>query len=183
MSDDESLPPYSYVPGRFPHPLSDPAGHSFAERSESVAPLDPNRWRESRHFCRALRLFDAGYYWEAHEAWEALWLAAGRTGPDATALKALIKLAAAGVKARAGNADGVRRHARRAAELFHTARNELGQHEGPAYWAGIDLAGLAAACTEIASRPEDYCDADPAAVKVVLPARLSDMRQARDAAP
>src|SRR4051794_23916492 len=26
---DEPLPPYSFVPGRFPHPVRDPAGHSF----------------------------------------------------------------------------------------------------------------------------------------------------------
>ena len=26
---DEQFPPYSYVTGRFPHPTSDPAGHSF----------------------------------------------------------------------------------------------------------------------------------------------------------
>ncbi|MBI1348759.1 DUF309 domain-containing protein [bacterium] len=66
----------------------------------------------------AIDLFNHGYYWEAHEAWEALWVAVGRSGPVADLLKGLIKLAAAGVKLRAGNAAGVQRHAQRARQLF-----------------------------------------------------------------
>ena len=45
-------------------------------------------------------------------------MAEGRTGKVADILKGLIKLAAAGVKAREGKPAGVRRHARRAEELF-----------------------------------------------------------------
>jgi len=67
---------------------------------------------------RGAELFNRGLYWEAHEAWEGLWLACGRKGTTADFLKGLIKLAAAGVKIRQGQLDGVRNHARRAAELF-----------------------------------------------------------------
>jgi hypothetical protein len=42
-------------------------------------------------------------------------------------LKGLIKLAAAGVKAREARTDGVRRHARRAAQLFARAREQVGR--------------------------------------------------------
>ena len=175
MTPKDSLPPYSYVPGRFPHPATDPAGHSFAHQPQSVAPLDPARWQQSREFCHALRLFDAGYYWEAHEAWEALWVAAGRTGPDATALKGLIKLAAAGVKAREGNAAGVERHARRAAELFRAAQSELCgvRREVPSLWAGLYLPAIAVVAEHLAAAPEKVVDVDTIAVKVVLPIRLS----------
>ena len=48
-------------------------------------------------------LLNHGFYWEAHEAWETLWHAAGRKGEIADFLKGLIKLAAAAVKAREGN--------------------------------------------------------------------------------
>ena len=111
-----ALPPYSYVPGKFPHPLSDPAGHSYAH---AAAP-------QADEFAYAVDLFNHGYYWEAHEAWESLWHAAGRSGPRADGLKGLIKLAAAGVKAREGNVRGVTRHARRAQELFASGTNETG---------------------------------------------------------
>ena len=63
-------------------------------------------------------LFNAGYYWESHVAWESLWLAAGRQGPVADLLKGLIKLAAAGVKALEGKPEGVKSHSGRAAELW-----------------------------------------------------------------
>ena len=70
-------------------------------------------------------LFNAGYYWESHEAWEAVWHACNRTGPMADLLKALIKLAAAGVKARENRPEGIRRHTRRAIELLKSVVSRL----------------------------------------------------------
>jgi len=123
MDPDAPLPPYSYVPGGpWPHPIRDPAGHSFGLSEEPAPPIDEDNWAASPWYLRGVRLFNEGYYWEAHEAWERQWHAQGRRGPTADALKALIKLAAAGVKAREGQAHGVRIHAQRAAELFETAR-------------------------------------------------------------
>ena len=60
-----------------------------------------------RRIVEGIALFNAGYYWEAHEAWEGLWHAHGRDGPTADVLKGLIKLAAAGVKVREGRPHGV----------------------------------------------------------------------------
>ena len=59
-------------------------------------------------------------YWEAHmKSWEQLyWHACGRQGESADFLKALIKLAAAGVKHREGKPAGVHSHAQRAAILW-----------------------------------------------------------------
>ena len=124
------FPPYAYIPGRRPHPVSDPRGHSFGLSSLPVVPLDPGQPRRSDEFLFAIDLFNHGYYWEAHEAWEQLWHAAGRSGPVATLLKGLIKLAAAGVKAREGNATGVKRHAHRAAELLRTAGESHSELQG-----------------------------------------------------
>ena len=115
---DVSFPAYAFVPGRHPHPVTDPQGHSFGRAHGLPETLDPQRPRQSLLFLVAIDLFNAGYYWEAHEAWEGLWIAAGRSGELASFLKGLIKLAAAGVKAREGKAVGVERHARRALELF-----------------------------------------------------------------
>ena len=102
-------------------------------------------------------------------------MAAGRKGADATALKGLIKLAAAGVKAREGNAAGVERHARRAAELFRAALSERcsARRQLPSPWAGLHLPALAVVADAIATSPEEVLDADSSAVKVVLPLRLS----------
>ena len=115
------LPPYTYVTGHFPHPTRDRQGHSY-QVAPAAQSFDPARWHESETLLHAADLFNHGYYWEAHEAWESLWHACGRTGTAADFLKGLIKLAAAGVKAREGRTGGVRRHASRALELFrHTS--------------------------------------------------------------
>jgi hypothetical protein len=134
---DEPLPPYSYVTGRFPHPTGDPAGHSYGHAPPESPPFDPRRWQDSRAYLWGCDLFNHGYYWEAHETWESLWNVCGRRGPAADFLKGLIKLAAAGVKAREGRAGGVRRHFARAAQLFRSVRSEAG-----ASYAGLDLAHL-----------------------------------------
>jgi hypothetical protein len=115
---DIPFPPYSFVPGRSPHPVSDPAGHQYGIAPSSVEPIDPDNWQQSRDYLRAIDLFNHGFYWEAHEAWERLWHAAGRTGSLADFLKGLIKLAAAGVKVREGKPRGVANHAANAAALF-----------------------------------------------------------------
>jgi hypothetical protein len=117
---DVSFPPYSFVPGRSPHPISDPAGHSFGIAA-APAEFDPAEWASNRGYLYAIDLFNHGYYWEAHEAWESLWHACGRSGRVADFLKGLIKLAAAGVKVREGRQAGVVGHARAAADLFRRA--------------------------------------------------------------
>jgi len=85
----------------------------MANATESVADVD--------HYELGRTLFDAGYYWEAHEAWEHRWIELGRRGPQADCVKGLIKLAAAGVKVLAGQQDGAVRHATRCVELLQTA--------------------------------------------------------------
>lgn len=49
-------------------------------------------------FLYGLRLHDAGYFWEAHEVWEAVWMAAPHNGRDRLALRAFIQIANAGLK-------------------------------------------------------------------------------------
>jgi hypothetical protein len=119
------FPPYTFVPGRAPHPKSDPAGHSFGVEGEPVQPLDRERWRESKTYLFALDLFNGQYFWEAHEQLEGLWLACGRRGVVADFLKGLIKLAAAGVKHLEGRPRGVTSHASRAAELWRGVGAEV----------------------------------------------------------
>jgi len=90
----------------------------WGQTHQAAEPLVSTDWKSSTEYCFGVDLFNHGFYWEAHEAWEALWHAAGRTGMVADFMKGLIKLAAAGVKAREGNPRGVRRHATRSAELL-----------------------------------------------------------------
>jgi uncharacterized protein len=140
----QPLPPYTYTPGVTPHPISDPAGHSHGHAAAAVT-VNAERLSESPAFQRAVQLFQHGYYWEAHEEWESVWHAVGRRGPVADLLKGLIKLAAAGVKAREGNTDGVRRHTRRAVELLSPASS--GENSTP----GVDRQALSAITQQASS--------------------------------
>jgi hypothetical protein len=155
------LPPYSYVPGFTPHPVSDPAGHMYGQPHTLIPPIDPDAWPSSPTYLHAADLFNHGFYWEAHEAWEALWHAAKRTGPTAIWLKALIKLAAAGVKAREGNATGVERHARRSRELVRQLREMLSPAQRGSY-CGLSLQAVDDAAESLAANARlEYAEPSP----------------------
>jgi hypothetical protein len=121
----EPFPPYAFVPGRFPHPTSDPAGHSYGVEPAPPSGVEPERWQTNRAYLYGLDLFNAGFYWESHVQFEALWLAAGRRGVCADFLKGLIKLAAAGVKHLEGRPQGVRSHSCRAVALWRNVVSSL----------------------------------------------------------
>ena len=112
---EKSFPPYAYLPGRQPHPVRDPAGHSYHVEPMPVA---AEASLGSDVFLWGLDLFNHGYYWEAHEAWEGLWQVADRDGPFRMLFKGLILLSAAGVKIREGKHAAAVRHAGRAGALL-----------------------------------------------------------------
>lgn len=147
----DPFPPYAFVPGRRPHPVSHPEGHSHGRTSSLPPALDPGRWWDSPAYLWGCDLFNHGYYWEAHESWEGLWIAAGRKGPIARFLQGLIHLAAAGVKVREGKAAGVRSHAERAGAAFA----EVEQAAGTNVICGLDLRWLRSRAEEIAALPPE----------------------------
>jgi predicted metal-dependent hydrolase len=163
---DASFPPYTFVPGRTPHPVRDPGGHLFGQRPEPSPPLDPARWSDSRAYLHGVDLFNHGYYWEAHEVWEGLWQAAGRTGLTADFLKGLIKLAAAGVKVRQGQPRGVASHAAGAATYFRDIAHRLGGEE--ALFLGLRLRDLLAFAEEIERQAAAVRADEDSNVKVVF---------------
>jgi hypothetical protein len=162
---DVEFPPYSYVPGRFPHPHTDSAGHGFGRDAIPAGPIDPDRWKSCRPYLIGMDLFNHGYYWEAHEAWEQCWHAAGRSGPLAAFFKGLVQLAVVGVKLRQGMPESAAAHARRAAELFQQVREE----SRASGWMGIDVEALVDKAGRLADLPPEVVADEPAPPKVMLP--------------
>lgn len=117
---ERPLPPYRFVPGLHPHPTRHPAGHSFGRDAVLRRPIDwrrPDaaalaRWRAG------VDCFNAFYFWEAHEAWEALWAAAPHGSAPRRALQGLIQSAAALLKIHMGSLPG-------AASLAHAGVAKL----------------------------------------------------------
>lgn len=101
---DRPLPPYAFLPGVDPHPTRAPGGHSHGRGPE---PLDTA-------FVWGVDLYNHGYLWEAHEAWEPLWLGAPAGSGDIEFFKGLIQCAAACLKIRGQQADAARRLGARA---------------------------------------------------------------------
>lgn len=92
-----SFPPYRYVPGRAPHPTRSPEGHSYGNELVSVV-VDEQSWRSCEPYLFAVDLFNHGYYWEAHEALEAIWRGVGPDTRIGTFAQAVIQAAAALLK-------------------------------------------------------------------------------------
>ena len=98
------LPAYRYAPGGSdPHPVRHPAGHSH-DRKIPAENLEPSRWQACETYLYAIDLFNEGFWWESHEALEALWQGSGPRSPVGRFLRGLIQLSAACLKRRTGNA-------------------------------------------------------------------------------
>jgi hypothetical protein len=108
------LPAYRYVPGLQPHPLRDPSGHSYRPISPAQphAAWKPADWQGLPEWLLGVDLFNAFYFWEAHESWEALWSVAPRRGGPALLLQGLIQAAAAMLKIHLQSADAAARLSR-----------------------------------------------------------------------
>ena len=120
-----NLPTYTYIPGHWPHPTRDPEGHSFNAESSKASNLDLMHWEDCAHYQRGVELFNHGYYWEAHEAWEDVWRLNKRSGTQAQFLQGLIKVAAAGIKIRQGHGKAARSLLTQSAKHFQKVMEKL----------------------------------------------------------
>lgn len=154
------LPPYAYVPGRTPHPVNDPAGHSAGQREPTPVFVPAERWRENEEYLYGADLFNAGYYWEAHEAWEGVWKASrGREETQALFVQGLIQVAAALLK-RAMDVEGG------AQSLAHDGLEQLlgvAEAAGSPFM-GLDLDAFLAAMPAVFSHPPGAVPVPPIAL-------------------
>ena len=133
-----ALPPYTFIPGHWPHPCCTPDGHSYGVQPPNAAPLEEASWKTCDAYRRGIQLFNAGYYWESHELWEDVWKALGRQGDMAELLKGLIKLAAVGIKIRQGRVKAAQSLLNRSAAHLESVATSYPRD----VVAGLDLSAL-----------------------------------------
>lgn len=97
------FPPYRYLPfrndPRCPHPRNHPAGHSYAQEEDYLPHFAPDDWATCEPYLFGIDLFNHGYWWESHDAFEAVWLAAGQKSTVCGLfIQGLIQLAGAQLK-------------------------------------------------------------------------------------
>ncbi|MCG6901176.1 MAG: DUF309 domain-containing protein [Rhodobacter sp.] len=97
MTLSDGLPPYPYVPGATPR---HPEGAFDAVRATARAGMDADALAASDAFQTGLRYLQAGYFWEAHEVLEPVWMACAPNSGARAFVQALIQFANARLKAR-----------------------------------------------------------------------------------
>ena len=151
------FPAYAFLPGRDPHPTRDPGGHSWtAEPEPSGGYLPAERWRENADYLFGVDLYNHGYLWEAHEAWEGLWHAAKHDRSQAEFLQGLIQCAAAALKIPMRQPRGLAR----LAELG-TERLERVAREARGAFMGVDVASFVAAFRSFAAATPESAEERP----------------------
>jgi hypothetical protein len=134
----ERFPAYRFVPGRGPHPVRDPAGHSYDPPGTPPAVVvytPPELWQESPSYLYGCDLYNHGYWWEAHEAWEGLWRLCDRESLQFHHLQGLIQVSVAHLKLHMNNRRGARRLLDRADKHLHAVFARVGDER----FMGLDL--------------------------------------------
>lgn len=112
------FPAYRYIPGQSPHPTRDPEGHSHGKGHEAPPQFDAHNWRDCEIYLYGIDLYNHGYWWEAHEALEACWVAAGRTTTEGLFLQGLIQISVACLKQHQGFHEVAKRMGQEGLEKF-----------------------------------------------------------------
>lgn len=137
----DPFPAYRHRPGLTPHPRSDPRGHSYSPGGEPpIATQEPvpEKWRSLHDYLLGVDLYNHGYWWEAHEAWERLWRASSGSVVAAEYFQGLIKASAAQLKLAVGEPEGARRHAAQAVDHL----DRVASHQGKSPFMGLDVAAF-----------------------------------------
>jgi Domain of unknown function (DUF309) len=125
------LPGWRHMPG-----TTRAADRSPLDWAKDLVPLQFKDHVPLDHpaFGYALLLHDNHYFWEAHEVMEAIWLAAPKNGRDRIALKALIQITNAGLKAAQNKVLARNRLVDEALDLLHEMdiRRDAKQFRSPA---------------------------------------------------
>ena len=92
------FPEYRFVPGKAPHPTRDPDGHSYNKTAVQLGIFKSGDWQSCDEYLYGIDLFNHEYWWESHEALEAVWVAAGRRTETGFFIQGLIHIAVAHLK-------------------------------------------------------------------------------------
>jgi len=107
------LPSRKYIPGQGIHPDRHPQGSHIPEIPPEDKEFTMDNWQYCQRYLYAIDLFNAGYWWEAHEVLEELWVESGRTTEIARFLQGVIQVSAALLKVTISNPRGAIRLAER----------------------------------------------------------------------
>lgn len=113
------LPRSRFIPGQSTRPLKNYESLLGPIRNEV---LELSDLRIHSYFLYGLDLFNSGFFWEAHECWEALWQKLSKNSPEAKLIQLLIKVAGIKIKQLQGRQDIAHKMARSIQIEWHKAK-------------------------------------------------------------
>jgi hypothetical protein len=137
------LPARRHIPGAGTEPDRAPleAAKALVRR-----PVVADGWEANEPYRYGAALCLNGFFWEAHEVWEAVWLACPPNSRERRLLRALIQVANAALKLAMGRANAGRRLLAEAEELIGECRTAGVETS----FMGLDLRTLKRAVAEAA---------------------------------
>lgn len=106
MTPRLDLPPEPHLPGMTPRP---PEGYFDPVMRGLSADMTPDQLAAHPAFDGGLQAMNRGYYWEAHELLEAVWMRLPPACAERYLVGGLIQIANAGLKLRMGRETAARR--------------------------------------------------------------------------
>ncbi|MEM9062342.1 MAG: DUF309 domain-containing protein [Pseudomonadota bacterium] len=88
-------PKDAHIPGRTPRPTESPAYDATADAP--VYTVD-RMWSENETYLYGIEIYNAGFFWEAQEVWEPVWMRAAGNSRERLLLQGLIQLTNACLK-------------------------------------------------------------------------------------
>jgi len=140
------LPPYAFLPGRDPHPTRHPEGHSHGREASPPAYMEAGLWAANEDYLHGVDLYNGGFLWEAHEAWEGVWHASRQDEHQADHVQGLIQCAAACLKILMEQPTGLESLTRLGTEKLERVASEAGNP-----FMGVDLGSFVVAMRAFAS--------------------------------
>lgn len=149
--DHLPLPSRRYVPGAGGEPDRGPLN---AAKATIKGPMQPERWAAHAAYRYGARLHVDGFFWEAHEVWEAVWLTCAHNSAERHLLRGLIQTTNAALKLVMRRRQAAQRLLAEADGLFLETERCLGSRRGP--FMGVDLAALRGSLQALVERiPHD----------------------------
>lgn len=136
-------PEWAYVPGQTER---HPDGLFDAIRKTVHPGMSEEELAASKAFLFGMTYLDEGYFWEAHEVFEAVWMACRPESAERHAVQALIQIANAALKRKMGQPNAVKR-------ILTIVENRVAQIGRP-----DDAKVLAVTVAEIRSRSRALSD-------------------------
>lgn len=130
---DLALPGHAHVPGSGSTPDMAPL-----EAAKSLAPsvMRHEEWQDNAAYLYGHDLLDAGFFWEAHEVWEAVWLNCPPNSAEKLMLRMLIQQANTRLKLVMGRRNAAERLAAEVEALRIDLAGRLG---APGSFMGVDI--------------------------------------------